>query len=187
MSTIDKPCIDDPSYNFFKCTESYYYKVRGCQYPWNVYKDVDVPVCSNYTELRHMLDDSLNIKRRKALFSDIRYMTITKNQCLPPCVYTHYKIRLEIRNWKRPGRSLQIGLMDFTVLNREESLACDAACIIGEIGGNLGLFFGASLFLTLTMVLDYTTNVIDVIYRYQGKKEEILEILKRRILDLIIR
>ena len=175
LSTAANPCVEDPSYNFFKCFESYFYKQRGCQFPWNVYNDLDVPVCSNYTQVKNLLNDGDRSKgQNRGYFTYLERTIRTKMQCLPPCTTNKYAVKLERwQNW-RPGRSLQIVLSDFSITYKTEYFACDATCLIGQLGGNLGFFLGTSVFLVLQMVTDYTVKLIDSIYKYYGKTHNIL-------------
>ena len=176
LSTDTNPCNDDPSYNLFRCVEAYFYRVNGCQFPWNVYNDLDVPVCSNYTQLHNILlsnDRNRGISRQ--LFTRSERMVRTKMTCLPPCSLTYYHILLEKRQpgatWRK-GRSLQIILSDFSVAHKQEVLVCDTTCIVGQIGGNLGFYLGGSLLLVLTTVMDYATNALESIFKFYRRRHE---------------
>ena len=48
---------------------------------------------------------------------------------------------------------------DFQFTHREEYPACDATCIFGELGGNLGLFLGGSILLGLDLLLEYAAKI----------------------------
>ena len=172
LSTAEKPCNEDLSYDFFKCVESYFYKQNGCQFPWNVYKDLDLPVCSNYTGVYNILNYGDRTKGHwRNWFTHFERTLKTNMECLPPCFTTKYKTVL--RKWQdwRQGRSLQVLLSDFSITHNEEYLACDTTCIIGEIGGNLGFFLGGSLLLILTMLTDYGTIAIESIYKFSCRRQ----------------
>ena len=167
LSTKTSPCVEDPQYNSFKCMMSYFYKQRGCQYPWNVYKDLDLPVCLNYTEIGKMLRIRDPKKGYESeLLGPLERKTKSNNTCLQGCSSTKYEVKWqEWENW-RSGRSLQIAFSDNVIEYREEHLACDLTCILGEFGGNLGFFLGGSLFLALTYIL----NVLAFLAEYGHRR-----------------
>ena len=166
-STATAPCNADTSYNFFRCVESYFYKQHGCQFPWNAYRDLDLPVCSNYRRLHNILaNDDRNKGDEREAFTHFDRTIRTKMECLPPCSSTKYMVQLEKWEDWRSGRSLQIVLSDFAISYKEEYLACDMTCIIGEIGGNLGFYLGGSILLILTLITKYTTQAVETIHKF---------------------
>jgi hypothetical protein len=68
----------------------------------------------------------------------------THNQCPLPCHMTSYDLKYLVEP-EGSGKSLRITFSDFRVDDKEEYLACDQTCIIGEVGGNLGFFLGGSI------------------------------------------
>ena len=50
--------------------------------------------------------------------------------------------------------SLQIAFADFRITLKEEYLACDTTCILGQLGGNIGLFLGGSILLALDILIE---------------------------------
>ena len=163
--TADKPCIKSPKYDDYKCLESFFAKQRGCQYPWNVYKDVDIPVCSNYAKLTELLktrDHHQGYLREK--FKNYERLAKTNGECVFPCEGTEYTVTT--RRWEdwRSGRSLQITLADSIISQEEQYLACDMTCIIGEFGGNLGFFLGGSLLFGFNFIVEYSTKALKYLY-----------------------
>ena len=160
LSTTQRPCVEDPNYNYFKCIESYFYEQRGCQYPWNVYEDLNLRVCTNSEiySIPYFKDRSKGYKRH--LWSKSHFILMTRNKCPPPCSMNHYDVVFE--DWNLRGdefnteslkTSLQIAFEDFISTHKEEYLSCDTACILGEVGGNLGFFLGGSILLGLDAVI----------------------------------
>ena len=66
LSTAKQPCIKNPGYHSYKCYESHFSKKRGCQYPWNIYNDLNVTVCSNYGTIEMLMyRNDLGLSREK--------------------------------------------------------------------------------------------------------------------------
>ena len=165
MSTPRKRCNDDPNYDFYKCVESHFYKKRGCQYPWNVYNDLNVPVCTNYSDVKAWVEFSdRGYGHDRELFTDSEVATATGIECLPPCQQTIYAVKFERTSPLATGRSLQITFANFVISSREEHPACDTTCIIGELGGNLGFFLGGSILLGLDILLEYGLKIVQLFY-----------------------
>ena len=161
------PCNSDPDYNFYKCTESYFHGLRGCQYPWNVYKDLKIAVCSNFTKIKlttESLDENMGNGENGRIFINPSEL-VTKTKCLPPCKMTRFDYSFE--NWPIKGerRLFQIVFADFKILTRTEYVACDWTCIIGEFGGNLGFFLGGSLISFINLILESLENLFMVLQR----------------------
>ena len=155
MTTRNYVCIDDPDYDYHQCVESYFYTKFGCQYPWNSYKKLELPNCNNYTYIERIIknmDHDYGYQRHQ--FGTSERFRRTKERCPPPCFSTRYDVKFE--TWAMHGSniSLQIAFADFKSTQRTQYLACDNTCIIGEIGGNLGLFLGGSILLGLDILMD---------------------------------
>ena len=165
LSTVKKPCADDETYSFYKCTESYFYEQRGCQYPWNVYKDLNIKICTNSEiySIPYLKDRDQGYLRET--FSQSERLLRTRNRCPPPCSIQHYDVVLEswLHNSDPNSTSLQIAFENFITHHKEEYLGCDRTCIIGEVGGNLGLFLGGSFLLGLDIVFGLITKIIEVV------------------------
>ena len=164
IPTKMQPCSEDPEYDNYQCLESYFYSKRGCQYPWNTYKNLDLAKCRNYTAITNMIksvDPNMGYKRE--MFAPSQRLAITK--CPPPCFLTHYNIKFE--GWTMHGSnvSLQIAFADFMITHKEEYLACDTTCILGQLGGNIGLFLGGSILLGLDMLMEYVARTYTFIYQ----------------------
>ena len=166
LSTHRNPCVKDTDYKSFDCMVSYFYKQRGCQYPWNVHRSLDVPTCLNYSETVR----TLRIRDPKKgfgneLFGLLERRARTNKECLVPCFVIDYEMKWQRwENW-RSGRSLQIVFADLAIQYDEEHLACDLTCIIGEFGGNLGFFLGGSLLLVFNYFTKYTAMVSKYVHR----------------------
>ena len=156
LTTRNQVCNDDPDYDYYQCVESYFYSKRGCQYPWNSYTNLNLPRCKSYTNIQRMIKTmDPNDGYNRHLFPPSERFIRTQEQCPPPCFATSYGAVFE--TWPMHGSnvSLQIAFADFKITQREEYLACDDTCIIGQIGGNLGLFLGGSILLGIDMLMDY--------------------------------
>ena len=156
LPTRKAPCNDALDYNFFKCWENHYANKRGCQFPWNTYNDSLIKVCNKYSEMAPVLMNFLNIKTgagRETIRKSEEPIELGK-ACPLPCFRKKFEVK--IASWNdftnNPTRSLKVVLDGFTIKHREEYLECDSTCIIGNIGGNIGFFLGASILLGLDVI-----------------------------------
>ena len=156
LSTKHSRCNSNPNYNFHQCIESYFYERRGCQYPWNVISNLDIPICTNFTEVKDMIksyDPNMGYRRDK--FTPFEQITRTNGTCIPPCTNTIYDVKFEKLSLGGEGRSFKIAFPDFSFKSGSEYVACGYACIIGELGGNMGFFLGGSLMFVIDLVIEY--------------------------------
>ena len=156
LPTRKSPCNDDINHNLFKCWENFYSKKRGCQFPWNVYNDSGIKVCKNYSDMAPVLMNFLNFEtgaRREIIRASEAPIELSK-ACPLPCFRKNFKVK--IASWNdftnNPTRALKVVLDGFTIKHREEYLECDSTCIIGNIGGNIGFFLGASILLGVDVI-----------------------------------
>ena len=179
MNTKSRPCTDDPSYDFYHCVESFFYEQHGCQYPWNTFKGLDTPICSNITHILNMVnvwDRSKGLQRNE--YSNIQRMDYTKNKCVLPCTDTRYSViyknneeemehqRTIDNNIQTKGKyTLVISFDNFLFEHRDEYLGCDTNCIVGELGGNLGYFLGGSILAFLDLVIIHAAKLASKINR----------------------
>ena len=150
--------------------ESYFYKQRGCQFPWNKDKNLGLRTCSDYSEIYsipHMFDKAHGYRRER--WSKYARLRKTNYACPTPCFSKHYDVKIE--TWKNdvvPEEkkvSLQITFEDFVVSQREEYIGCDSTCILGEIGGYLGFFLGGSVLVGIDIVLRLISDVHGKLYK----------------------
>ena len=162
LNSIGDPCNEDTTYNFHACVESFFYKHHGCQYPWNVYQNLSVPVCKNLTIMKD-LSNLLMVDRREK-YSNLQRITYTNKTCKMPCVTTRYilKYRKEkefedgdpkIPDGNKTKYSLRVLFENFVIEEQKEFLACDKTCLIGEFGGNLGFFLGGSILALFDIII----------------------------------
>lgn len=159
IPTPGEPCNDDPNYNYYECFESYFYEARKCQYPWNTYKELNLPICTNFTETERMVfNKDRNYGYERHSFGHSERFTRTDMKCPPPCELIKYNLEYG------PSlvgdfagimmKSIEIGFPDFMIKNKKEYRQCDSTCIIGQLGGNLGFFLGGSILAGLDLILD---------------------------------
>ena len=161
--TTEQPCIKNTKYRDYICYESFFSKKRGCQYPWNIYKGLNVTVCSNYATIEALMyRNDLGMYREK--FDDYKRFAQTDGQCPYPCDGLAYNVKIEKwENW-RSGRSLQISLDNLVISTEEQYVSCDMTCIIGEFGGNLGFFLGGSLLFGFNVILEFCSQTLKKIH-----------------------
>jgi hypothetical protein len=143
--------------------ESYFYKKRGCQYPWNVYTDLSVPICSQFPQILEALDlsnakdggNKRNLGMDWAWWTNNERVRRTNGECPQPCNVTTYELKYEIGDTIGDGVEFEIAFKKFVFEHKNEFRACDFSCLIGEIGGNLGFFLGGSLLIIIEFVPMY--------------------------------
>ena len=173
ISSKDEPCIDDLNYDYYKCYESYLYRKRGCQYPWNVYEDLDVPICRNFTQTEEMLlNYDKNLGRGRQYFDHNERLTRTKNKCPRPCQYAKYTLHFSPHGSiaKMEGikeNTLEIVFPDFRMVDYREYPTCDLTCIIGQLGGNLGFFLGGSILAGVDFFVNISTKLFRTYFQKQ--------------------
>ena len=166
LNTNEDPCNEDPDYDFHKCVESVFYQQNGCQYPWNVYEYLDIPVCSNLTLMKDLVMnvDRNNITAQREKYSNLQRIAYTKGRCKKPCVTKRYRLMYqnneeEMSTDTRQNHSLMIVFDNYKVEKRQELQACDSTCVIGELGGNLGFFLGGSILALLDIIIFYASKL----------------------------
>ena len=136
--------------------ESYFYKKRGCQYPWNVYGELNIPVCSQIPRILDVMQLSSQNKsfgQERDWWTNIERTIRTNGECLQPCNVTTYQLKYEIKDTIGDGLEFDITFKNFVVEHKEEFPACDFSCLVGEIGGNIGFFLGGSLLILIEFTL----------------------------------
>ena len=152
-------CVHDKQYKMFKCYENYFSKRRRCQFPWNLYNESEIPICNKYSELSPVLMNFGNVEigaGRENLRASETPVKL-KKLCPLPCTETNFNVKInEWNDWIsfQPRKALMVMLDGFTMAYQEEYLECDSTCIIGNIGGNIGFFLGASILLGLDTIFD---------------------------------
>ena len=96
-----------------------------------------------------------NMGYRRDKFTPFEQMTRTNGTCTPPCANTIYDVKFERLSLGGEGRSFQVAFPDFSFKSGSEYVACGYACIIGELGGNMGFFLGGSLMFVIDLVIEY--------------------------------
>ena len=151
------PCNDDPNYSFFNCIENYYSKTRGCKFPWDSNDASDFALCSKYSDLSPLIwyyNQNIDTGAGREKFKLSEILLKKRGACLPPCFQKKFSVEFEKWAWFNDATpvSLQIALDGFTVSHQEEFYKCDTTCILGELGGNMGFFLGASILLGIDII-----------------------------------
>ena len=104
-----------------------------------------------------------NMGYRRERFTPFEQITRTNGTCLPPCKSTLYRTRFQKWDISGEGRSFQIAFPDFSIVSETEYVKCGYACIIGELGGNLGFFLGGSLLFVIDLVIHYVGMLAKIV------------------------
>jgi hypothetical protein len=126
-----------------------------------------VPTCNNFSETEQMvLSKDLNLGQNRIYFDHSERLTRTKMECPTPCKSITYRLRYGLWNFmagKNHGiqeNSMKIGFPNFRIVNKNEYPACDLACVLGRLGGNLGLFLGGSILAGVDFVVNVLSTLI---------------------------
>ena len=176
-SSEDEPCNDDPNYNYYECFESFFYKKRKCQYPWNIYPTLNVSVCNKFEETEKMLlDKDRNFGYNRYNFDHSERMTRTNMMCPRPCKYTQFD--LDYRPWEVSSdnvgikfKSIQIGFSNFRMVYSRQYYSCDMFCVLGQLGGNLGFFLGGSILAGIDLIISGISTGLQMLDRKQNKNK----------------
>ena len=157
LSTKRMPCNSNPDYNFFNCTENYYSGKRGCKFAWNSGDPSNSTLCRKYSDLSplfHYYNQNIDTGAGRENFKLSEILLAKRGSCLQPCFTTKFSVEFEKWAWFNDVTpvSLQIALDGFTVYHEEEFYKCDTTCILGELGGNMGFFLGASILLGIDII-----------------------------------
>ena len=151
-------CYDDPEYSFFNCVEKYYSKKRGCTYPWDSNEVSNTTICEKYSNLSSLIwyyNQNIDTGAGRENFKLSEILLKIRNECPPPCYQKEYTVEFE--KWALFSDvnhvSLQIALDGFTIYHEEEFYKCDSTCILGELGGNMGFFLGASVLMGVDIII----------------------------------
>lgn len=146
--------------------ESYLYKKRGCQFPWNTYDNLkSVPVCKNISQISTALEQSSsneNLGKDRRYWTNYERTLRTKGGCPQPCNVTSYELKYEVKEVIGDGVEIDIAFKNFIFEHRDEFRSCDFSCVIGEVGGNLGFFLGGSLLIIIEFVLSL---IVPIFYK----------------------
>ena len=104
-----------------------------------------------------------NMGKRREWFTPSEQIIRTNGECLPPCKNIIYDIKLEKWIMGGEGRSFQIAFADFAFRSESEYVACGWACVIGELGGNLGFFLGGSIIFGIDLIIEYIGRLAKIV------------------------
>ena len=112
-----------------------------------------------------VLSKDRNRGKNRVYFDHSERLTRTNMECPMPCQFTTYRLRYGL--WDLWGKvigiqenSIQIGFPNFRITNKNEYPACDLACVIGRLGGNLGFFLGGSILAGVDFVVNVLSTMI---------------------------
>ena len=103
-----------------------------------------------------------------------------KKKCPLPCFRKSFLVNIDTwHDWDiKPTLALKLMLDGLTVTHREEYLQCDLTCIVGNLGGNIGFYFGVSILLGLDVIFGNIRRM-NVKTKIQSIKNKIHNIKKR--------
>lgn len=169
------PCKDDAEYNLFDCVENYYAKKRGCKYPWSSMNGPNVSICDKYSDLSPGIlrfpNQNIDTGAGREKFKLSEFLLKHRKHCPPPCYQKKYSVEFE--KWAlfsdATPVSLQIALDSFTIYHEEEYYRCDSTCLLGQLGGNMGIFLGGSILMALDIIFSCTTRFADKYFEKRKK------------------
>ncbi|XP_059096265.1 acid-sensing ion channel 5-like [Tigriopus californicus] len=154
-------CQEDPNWDIIRCIEEYIIRKIGCTYPWILRANLDgVKNCSTREEFGKLLGVHGAILNTSP--SKLPKLT----GCPPPCTLNDFAIATRDVNFggvigNSTGITYYLGTTNLEVT--KETWLYDVNNLIGEIGGSLGLFLGASLLTIFEVVQGGFMKVFHVV------------------------
>ncbi|XP_043229764.1 uncharacterized protein LOC122385493 [Amphibalanus amphitrite] len=166
LSTPEKPCNGDQGYTQAKCIRECLSSEMaqlgaGCRLPWH---DSSQPFCNNRSDYEELLRYSRMVSRAYVVweydYQELRenhyYKTVNsfkkvcKSRCMRECDRDHVTVTLVDR--ARSDRTfITLSINDGLYVSSQRR-AYDLQQMMSDIGGNLGLLLGASIFTLFEMV-----------------------------------
>ena len=123
-----------------------------------------------------MYNKDRNLGYSRYYFGHSERLMRTNMECSIPCHYTKYTLEYDTWDIEKHSqginfRSIQIGFSDFMIVYGEQYKMCDFACVLGQLGGNLGFFLGGSVLAAIDLVINAMTKVfMSIGQKQRGKK-----------------
>lgn len=168
LNLPEDPCVEDESYSLSKCLTDYVTKEVGCKSPWDAFPDDMVPTCSSLEEMSNLFASHRNLNSLGG--SLMRNLT----QCHPKCSFDDYEITqstVSARQFKlssdlqftldNAAIAVQLGRSSKTIIR--QSKLYHVSSLVGEVGGSLGMFLGASLITLYEVLMDFLRHTMSVI------------------------
>lgn len=138
----NKKCDPDPTFDYMTCIQKYGARSVGCHPRWdNIFGNY--PNCSTMDQIRQ------HEELYKLYYNEDKNTIQEKTGCLMPCDYYEYRLvdERQIFTHKDPNSfKISINLVSKTNEKLDEELMYPFISFMGEFGGSLGLFLGASFF-----------------------------------------
>ncbi|XP_059096261.1 uncharacterized protein LOC131890839 isoform X2 [Tigriopus californicus] len=154
------PCQTDEKWDVIKCIEEFSLKEIGCAYPWIRKADVSgYRNCSTLEDFKKML-----------LNHQLLYNTPSSNMakvtgCLRPCHLHGYHVDLKqiVAGNGFNGSGIIYYFSTTNIQVTKESWLYDSNNLVGEVGGSLGLFLGASLLSIFELVPSVLSRALNTL------------------------
>ena len=148
----NKKCDPDPNYNFMICVQNFGARTVGCHPSWDNFFN-DYPNCTTIDQ----------IKQHEELYEfyyfEDKNRIQEKTGCLEPCDFFEYRFVGEIMAYTHADAKLfkmSLSLVSSSYELLVEELGYPFPSFLGEFGGALGLFLGAS-FLSIWDFVEFLT------------------------------
>ena len=128
-------CNTDENYNFGDCVRQKIVESQGCQTPWDMRPEDDMPKCSNVSSMRAFYTQVFHSSEEE--FSKL-------TGCLPPCTFTQYSLIDSFSPIWMNESDFVISYAFTDLVTEEEVLLFPFDSLVSEFGGALGLFLGFS-------------------------------------------
>ena len=125
---------NEQSYSFTACVKNSISRMIGCRLEWDSWSSRYIPVCATVEQLLKFETEYEEIDTWE-LNSIVQY-----TECLPPCIYTEYKLVDEPYKFKQ-GHTMYLQLATSKVLKRTEEIIYSMESFVSEFGRALGFSF----------------------------------------------
>ena len=146
----NKKCDPNPNFDFMTCIQKYGARSVGCHPSWDNIFD-NYPNCSTMDQIRQ------HEELYEFYYNEDKNTIQEKTGCLEPCDYYEYRLvgeRQKFTHTDLNSFKMSINLVSKTTEKLDEELMYPFISFLGEFGGSLGLFLGAS-FLSIWDFVEY--------------------------------
>ena len=164
LDTPERPCSSQTDYCFKNCVNDLRMTTRDWQDPWNYNKEINKTMSTNKTQILEFYDYDRNGHTLKAMH-EIIYKSKKELQnigCALPCnrseinlQYTYIPREKIDTNWKNEDFdwAISVWAKNFEINYNTEIKVCDDTCLLGEVGGTIGLYLGVSCISLVDLVV----------------------------------
>ena len=161
----ERPCSSQTDYSFRNCVNDLRMTTRDWQDPWNYNNGINKSMSTNKTQIMEFYDWDRHGDILKPMY-DIIYQSkkdLQNKGCPLPCnrseinlQYTYVpREKITGTSWNNEDFdwTISIWAKNFEINDNKEIKVCDDTCLLGEVGGSIGLYLGVSCISLMDLVV----------------------------------